>query len=355
MLKRIRFFIYDSKKLNSLLDSFYEMVALEGFEDLVIRKGWVNGYHIEILLSTSNDRLIKKLKSLFINQVELQLMSDLMKQKYSIILEKVKLLEEYKGDIYPLYYEGDYLEDFVDTNYLADSFRSEGSVAWNLAQKRTLFIINSKKEWNLFSKEIKQENLLKMALWIAYIYPDKIQKGGLSFRSNFEYFKQQLKDDSQNSMKLKWLKYVIERDKNETRVMNTILDDIEEWKRGGQTAYFQNYIIYIDSIKEILQLAVKENKLFINELYTADDFFERVQNPSEFHEMFYKEKAIKSLYNKEKFIIHRYLLTCLYSLLPLLQISVLEKQKVLGMAAEAIENYSQMSWKSFYMQMKGDN
>ncbi|MEI4529375.1 hypothetical protein [Priestia megaterium] len=355
MLKRIRFFIYDSKKLNSLLDSFYETVAFEGFEDLVIRKGWVNGYHIEILLSTFNDRLIEKLKSLFINQVELQAMSDRMKQKYSIILEKVKMLEEYKGDIYPFYNEGDCIEDFVDTNYLTDSFKSEGSVAWNLAQKRTLFIINSKKEWNHFSKEIKQENILKMALWIAYIYPDKIQKGGLSFRSNFEYFKQQLKEDSLNSTRLKWLEYVIERDEKDKRIINTILDDVEEWQSGRQTAYFKNYILYIESIKEILQVAAKENKLFINELYTADDFFERVQNPSEFHELFYKEKSIKSLYNKEKFIIHRYLLTYLYSLFPLLQISVLEKQKVLGMAAEAIENYSKMNWKSFYIQMKGDN
>lgn len=344
----LKLFIHDTKKRNEFYQCLFSLLKDCQLENYFIGKGYESGYHIQII--TQDNMAKQKLRAIVKNFQKMIPFNKLSKREKTLelkVIEKLGKMEEIVEDSNQRDYifdEGTYSFESVSKKMYEQKFKMGFEEVWNILIERQKFLesyfLNQDKSYSEYVY------LLLFCGIAAESYPTGIEAGSLSYRSNYEYYMKQIDLIQLNDYKKKEIVEFINR---------RSISDIEDEQKFISVFFEQmNYLsdpicksfeLFIQNSKEIIAKNFESNLDFNQNLYKASDFFERIESPSEFHQKFYKMPEIIDLYENKDFIIHRYVLSFLYSVFPLINISNRTKQKVIGHIATIIESQRNLNVK----------
>lgn len=351
-LTLLKLFIHDSKKKNEFYQKLFSLLKNTELDSYLIEKGYESGYHIQVITrdSMAKQKLVPIIEE-FKKMIPYRKLSQREKELEIKVIEKLGKMEEIlekdkQQDI--IFDEGFFVFETVSQKIYEHKFKMGFEEIWNILIERQIFL---ETYFRIHDKKYSEYVYLLLICAIAAdTYPIGIEAGSLSYRSNYEYYMKQLEMIKLNDLKKKEIVgFINGRSILDVENENTFVSVFFE-----QTEYLNDPICkgfdhFIKYTKEIVTKNFENNLEFNQNLYKASDFFERVESPSEFHKKFYKIPEIISLYENKDFIIHRYVLSLLYSIFPLINVPNRTKQKVIGHVATIIESKSNLNVKEVVM------
>lgn len=348
-MRVLRCYVYDSFKSHDFMSHIINFINKNRLEDITIQKGFVKGFHIEITypegkINVDLEDYVKKL--LEKNKTEY---SKKHYERFEKAIKSVQRLEEVDCEVTPLYEDGQLI---IEANGFLEARKrlSSDKVNLDIERLKTKFICSINEKWCQLNEEEKNIELTKMFFITSALNPNGIRVGYLSLRSNYEYFKQQLLEINNQQAIDKWLSFIEYRSEEEKQFIKNGVDSFLNQEFDSELI-FSKLKELINEVRPIISKAFDEGELYINNMYMADDFFDRHKNVHDFHKTFYSNKKFVSLYHEKGFIVYRYIISTLYSLMPLLHISPLQKQKITGLVAESVEGKYNMTWRDIYKEM----
>ncbi|MFK4327929.1 hypothetical protein ABH965_004601 [Bacillus sp. RC97] len=339
---KLNMYIYDPHKRNEFFSLLLGYLSKEKMEELIIDKSWQGGYSIQIM--SDNLKTLRKIEGFFKLKVKPRSLTQYEVEKQKILSRKLSFMEETEP-IMDVFSEGESIVSEVNREQIEKKYKFDYNSIISSLRARTNYMLKSSGLWAEKTEAERYYYCLGLAYIIADTYPEGALYGSFSYRSNFEYYKKQLEllNISEDKRK-KYFGYLNNSSDHEVEAENLFVYNFLDSKDYLNDYIFESFIEYINYCYSIFSDGFKENEKFYGELYTASTFFERVSNPSEFHNMAYTDEKIIKLYNERQFIIHRYMLAQLYSLFPLLGIKNIKKQKVLGKVTELLEERNGVNW-----------
>lgn len=344
----LKFFIHESKKRNEFYQSLFSLLANSQLENYVIDKGYEAGYHIQVI--TRDNRAKQKLSSIieiFQKNVPVKTLSERERELEFKVIEKLGKMEELTEDCkkhYTILNEGTYIFETLSKKKYELKFKMRFEEVWSILIERQKFLnvyfqINDK----TYSEYVY---LLLFCAVAADSYPTGIVAGSLSYRSNYEYYMKQLELIRLNERKKRDItEFISGRSVSDIENQMTFISVFFEQTNYLDDPICKSFQYFIQFTKKIISKNFESNLKFNQNLYKAADFFERVESPSFFHKKFYKIPEIIDLYENTDFIIHRYILSFLYSIFPLINVPNRTKQKVIGHVATIIEEQKNVNIK----------
>jgi len=336
-IKRLRLFIYDEEKKKSFYYRLFEFLRDSSLKDYVIDKGYDNGYNIQILIREKQS--FEEVISFFESYVPVRQLPLRERRLQELVICKLMNMEEINMDSDEMMIEdeGVYIVDHISIAKLEDKYKMQFKDIWSILLKRQQFLnIFIPKLTNLESVYLY---LLLLCCITADSYPTGISDGAISFRSNYEYYMKQLELldlDETNKEKIK--KFMIEKTEQDQEDEKNLIELFFESDKILSDPIVLEYKRYLEFSRQLITKNFDQNLYYNQNLYTASDFFDRVKEPSDFHNRFYRIPKIIQLYTNRDFIVHRYILSLLYELFPLGNFSNRTKQKVIGHTANIIES-----------------
>lgn len=348
-MRVLRCYLYDNNKSRLLFKYLIKYINENKLEDITIEKGYERGLHIEITYPEErNYEGMERYIETFLDKHK-QIYNDLDYAKFEKYIRTISSLEEANCEIIPLYKDGELVIEPQGTfqkKKELNSFR----VTLEIERLKTKFLCSVYEKWNTLTEEEKNIELTKMFFITSNMNPEGIRVGYLSLRSNYEYFKHQLLDVKDKYKVDKWTNFIQYRSEKEQQF---IKEGVNEFLKGAfdSELIFSKLNQFIYEIKDIFSKSFESGELYIKNMYMADDFFERHDSASDFHNTFYSNKNFVKQYHNKGFIVYRYIISTLYALMTLLNISPLERQKVTGMVAESVESKYNITWQDVYNEM----
>ncbi|WP_371069506.1 hypothetical protein [Sediminibacillus sp. JSM 1682029] len=339
-------FLYDKDALDHVMTQIISYLNGTGIKEVIIQKSWVHGFHLKICYPKKID--MSGLETYVSNLVS-ENHTSLKEEDYhrlSKIILSVKEMEMYEGEVLPLNKEGEIT--FLESDVLPENNSLCADEVYEVVEKlKTNLLRTINEEWKRKSNEEQLHELAKMFYITSNLSPGGIRFGYLSLRSNFEYFKQQLKELG-NRERAKYMENIItNRSKSDKEFVEKSVGEFLA-KQYQNEVIFSALKVFIIKLQKLFTEAYQNDLLKIDGMFSAEDFTERHDQMSEFHQMFFSNQDFIKEYGTEGFIVYRYIASTLYSLMPLLKITPLLKQKVTGLVAESVESHFGVTWKDTY-------
>lgn len=348
-MRVLRCYLYDSDKTHLFLSYLINYINENKIQDITIQKGYARGYHIEI--AYPKEKYYEEMESyikVFLEEHKTSFDENTY-TKFEKSIKTIQKLEESTCEITPLYLDGEMVIE-PDGFFQRRKELNSNRVTLEIERLKTKFLCTVYEKWNSLTQEYKNIELSKMFFITSNMNPEGIRVGYLSLRSNYEYFKQQLLEVSNKEKSYQWMTFIQYRSENEKKFIEEGVNEFLKDQYESELIFSKlKELIY--STKSIFSGAFETNELYTTNMYMADDFFDRHTSASDFHQTFYTNKEFVKQYHNKQFIVYRYIISTLYSLLPMLNISPLEKQKVTGIVAESVEFKYNMTWKDIYNEM----
>ncbi|MEK3901440.1 MULTISPECIES: hypothetical protein [unclassified Paenibacillus] len=357
-LRTINCYLYDSKAVALLVRSILSFVQTSKLENLILQKSWVYGFHLKVTLDASNanpqlEELIRRHAARYSRE-----RSEEEYVKYERMVNKLALMEEYSGTFLPLRRDGEVTVEegsmLTHGNPLCSA-----RVNYSIELLKSRLIADIYESWAELPEDRQNVEAAKMFFITGSHSPGGLKIGYLSLRSNFEYFKTQLaefrKDEQMESRIHKALHGRTDTEKE------FIAGGVQSFTEGRfeREFIFGRLRIFISSLWTILEQAYERGELVHDKLYYGDDFFERHDQVSAFHQTFFSNPDFLKHYHDKGFVVYRFVAAVLYSLMPMLEISPMRKQRITGVASESVESGYGMDWKDAYsyleMKMAGES
>ncbi|MFS0788899.1 hypothetical protein ABC345_21275 [Shouchella sp. 1P09AA] len=355
IFKEICFFIYDKSVMEKAINYLCHVNWKTNiFKDngLIIKKGWVNGLHIKIIVSSDNINNLERMEFIVHSYLE-NLRDELMKNnveeidydKFENVVNNLAILENYKGEYLPLaaqfsissneYNHQSGMKDakigIKEEEILTELFLEVGSYYYHLtSEQRLIFLLK------LFTILGDYKSLSSKST----IQP--INESYLSYKSHLEGFKQQIKHYPFETRK-KILNNLEVKNQVEEEFINENFGEFLNHYRND----FKNYeeidkgylIYYLNAVKELDALyyvGLKNNQITFNQGQSISQFYEDNTDLSEFHKSI-NEHVNLDFYNTEEVLLGRLLVNWFYTLLPLFSASVLTKNKLCNLVCRGVE------------------
>lgn len=331
-----RIYTYSSDEMKLLQKNVYGFINEMSLRYISVKKSYYKGFHLAIL-----DKLDSEVLADFISKLKL---SRNIQVDYKHIEEQIKLIsktEESNWQNLPLIQQGTIIKNNDQILYPGRQI-FQTQILTQIEQLETKFISKIFNEW--IKKEPNEQNIAIRDLWLLFAskYNKGVSVGYLAFRSNFEYFKEEIKDLT--PVKQEYLIRKITPNEKEceldTESIKQVLSKQSNFQVEGEK--------FIDQIIKVVRKSVEQNMVDTSGIYFPDDFFDRHEHWSEFHEMFYRDKKFITEYHKADFLVYRLVLGVLYSILPELSISNLRKEKISGMVANKVEEEMKVNWRGIF-------
>ncbi|MWV45654.1 hypothetical protein GRF59_18740 [Paenibacillus sp. HJL G12] len=357
-LRTISCFLYDSEAAALLIQSLIRYIHAGSLKNVILQKGWAHGFHIKTIIPLSEtdeglEQTIRRTAERYAKERSTE-----EYEKYEQMLHKLARMEAYSGDYLPLYRDGEVIVEEVDQLTSGNPLCS-ARINYGIELLKSQLFTDIYEEWKRLSEDKQNVECAKMFLITGSGSPGGLQVGYLSLRSNFEYFKTQL-----DEMKME---AAVERKIRDALMSRTqvekqfITEGVQKFSKGQyeREFMFERLGIFIRSLTSMLGQAYDDGELKEEKLAHGDDFFERHDQVSDFHQTFYSNPQFLQHYHDRGFIVYRFVASALYSLMPMLGISPLRRQRITGLVAECVECGFDMDWQDAYrnleMKMAGES
>lgn len=333
-----RIYDYLPEDLNRIEKEILELVFKHQLKHISIKKSYYKGFHLAIKDLSRMDII-----SNYLNRVKIKHLKEIDYNYISSQIQFISKLEESELLNLPLYKHGEVIKS--DNNILYPGKRIfSKEYTTKIEELETSFLSKIFPLWLTYSEDC--QNILLRNIWIYFASKHRygVEAGYLAFKSNFEYFKEELKDiDSKQKQRI--LMYLASScEENDEDTMEKILNSNNYIYQQGKEFVLQ--------IEEIVKDALKRGKVKIDNMYFPDDFFERHQHWSKFHDSFYHEHNFLKQYHSTSFLTYRLVIGVLYSILPELHVSNLRKEKVSGLVVNKIEGETGVTWEKVFKDAK---
>lgn len=346
-LRTINCYLYDSQATALLIRAILSFVQTSSLENIILQKSWVFGFHLKVTLENSNadhqlEELIRRHAARYSRE---RTEDDYV--KYERMVNKLALMEEYAGLFLPLRRDGEITVEEVSSLAHGNPLCS-ASVNYSIELLKSRLIADIYETWMGLPAGNQNVEAAKMFFITGSNSPGGLKVGYLSLRSNFEYFKAQLtgfrKDEAVESRIHEALHG---RTDAESEFVTNGVRSFSEG-RFEREFIFGRLRIFIGSVWTILEQAYEQGELVYDKLHYGEDFFERHDQVSAFHQTFFSNTEFLEHYHDKGFVIYRFVAAVLYSLMPMLEISPLRRQRITGLVAESVESGYSMDWKDAY-------
>lgn len=339
----IRCYLYNTQKLNKMLQSIFMFLKKNNIKDISVKKSYLYGYHIAIKIHNSNQELISFVEKNYINYTD----KNIDYIKIAKLINATSQMEETIQNCLPLKEDGTITFSSEDELLLPKKNIFDDKLVDRIEHLQTKYLIDIYSLWIKMSEDEQNYQIANLFFFLADLNPKGIKFGYLGARSNYEYFKEQLKDYN-NPRVNQWKFYITNRNNCDK---NFIKNGVEKYKLK-KICNYKNDQKFIYDLLELFRWGIKENLVKTDNLYTAKTFFQRHSHSSEFHKLYYKDQEFIDQYESNGFILYRLLLSSIYSILPEFNISSLRKQKITGLVSESVEKYFNINYKDVYYEWK---
>ncbi|MDF2534916.1 MAG: hypothetical protein K0R18_1075 [Bacillales bacterium] len=194
-------------------------------------------------------------------------------------------------------------------------------------------VISEENYWNLSTS--KQNEVIKKILnTVASLNNLGIKHGYLSFLSNLKYFVSQLNAMFPGN----------EGEKIKSVIFGISSDEEKIFKNKPQIdKSFYKCLIQLNDF-----LLQNSEKINFNKLPKVDSFFDNspiTLKYSDFHKLFLKNDKLIAKYKRDDFMVYRIVMGMVFSLLPLLGISLTRRNHILNLVVQNVERYYKINWK----------
>lgn len=354
MLLSVKVYLFDKKSR----DEFY-LNLLERAKDLfgdflvALRKNWVYGYHIEILLNNMGiqecsfvTQELSKMLMCYEQVLEYEKLSYISKQ-----IKVIAQLERYDGEYLPMHKDKSISVEEIDTSKTCFSKIFTNNQYLKLEKLKSSWVLSNA---NQIKAMIEQEknNFLAAGLMIIiaknYSYGPwgGIKYGVLSYYSHYQGFVTQTESLGNTDQLSKLDKDVIPK-KNIIQIM-TLLDE----KGKTDNKIFDSWIEICHKMLYEFDNIVKNEEIDFNKLGSIKNYLKDQEKISEFHNVFTMNERFFEFSSSVEFLCYRLLINELYQLFPLIKISALDKIKLCKKISETAFEYYSMDWKKFYEEIQ---
>ncbi len=331
-----RFYSYYPNEINQLLARIVDYAAQQKIYDFSCKKSYMKGFHLAV--KTSKKSAINDfLKKVTLSQAD----TDINYKRVQQQIEIISRFEESELINFPLERQGEIKITNKETFLYPAKQIFPLSFVKRIEEYETKLLINSFNEWKNFNVEEQNEAIAKLFLLFAKRNRFGIKYGYLAFKSNSEYFHEQLKDLSEKNQE-KLENYLNQYSNTELALKDNFASFLKLKNYSGTLQHFE---IFLDEINDLVNEVVVHHDIDFTKMYHADDFFERHLHWSEFHGAFYSNQVLVNLYHQPEFLSYRLSIGILYSILPELGISNLRKEKITCLVSMIVEDYFQSDWK----------
>ncbi|MFT8759527.1 MAG: hypothetical protein ABF786_08850 [Oenococcus oeni] len=331
-----RIYIYDNIQLNDVLKELYGIIESHNLQHISVKKSYYHGFH----LAVRDNRHYKTLSD-FCSRVNIL---DTTNINYERIKKQIKMIsqtEESPHSNFPLKKNG----TIVVTE---DNFLSPGRQVLSaqdvekIEELETIFLSKIYSRW--VDLTVAQQNIRLRNLWIYFASMHRlgVTSGYLAFKSNIEYFKEEIKDLSEP--KRNYILNKIQETEEESALNNTSISEI----LTNKDFFKDEGIKFIEKVTYLVKKAIQKKSVNLTAMYYPDDFFDRHEHWSNFHDKFYHEVKFVKNYHSDTFVAYRLIIGILYSILPELNVSNLRKEKISGLVANKVETEKETNWKEVF-------
>lgn len=348
-LKTLQCFLYDNDVTDSIMGKIITFLNEMDMRNVVIQKDWVQGFHLNLTWEAEEySAAIEQ----FISTLMANHQSNYVEQDYrrfTVMVETLKKMEDYPGEVLPLIKDGE-VRSITSANLLKNNPLCGVEANYQVEQLKTEVLRRLYFHWMNYSVDQQNIEIMKAFFISSQLSPGGIRYGYLSLRSNFEYFKQQL-TELKNKDRADALHSVIHTHSDMEK--SFVQNGVEQFLEGGfdKEPIVQNMRYLIERLQQIYFEAFDAGEIYTQNMHFGDDFLERHSNVSEFHESFFTNAEFLEQYRSKEFIVYRFIASNIYSLLPLLNISPVRKQKITGMVADSVESHFSTDWRTVYKDM----
>ncbi|MBY9077974.1 hypothetical protein KIH86_06680 [Paenibacillus sp. HN-1] len=357
-LRTINCYLYDSKATALLIRSILSFVQTSNLENIILQKSWVFGFHLKVTLDASNanhqlEELIRRHAARHSRE-----RTEDEYVKYERMVNKLALMEEYSGSFLPLRRDGEVTVEEGNSLSHGNPLCS-ANVNYSIELLKSRLIADIYESWIGLPADKQNVESAKMFFITGSSSPGGLKVGYLSLRSNFEYFKAQLEGFRKDEATASRIHEALHgRTDTEREFVTHGVQNFTEG-RFEREFIFGRLRIFIGSLWTILEQAYERGELVYDKLYYGEDFFERHDQVSSFHQTFFSNSDFLKHYHDKGFVVYRFVAAVLYSLMPMLEISPLRKQRITGLVSESVESGYEMDWKDAYsyleMKMAGES
>lgn len=354
--KAVKIHVYDKNLMKSVINevSTYVKENMNKSNFFLIQRGWVYGPHLKIICGTQNENNlpsvindvkefleVKKIEWSNRNHIKVDYLN------HEKVLEKIALLERYKGDYLPLEPDLKVMEDNYEINHTE---MKEDIIYLKEEQIKSEFIVTSSNYYYNLNSDNKTIFLLKLFTILGDFTSSinqnveaAITESYLSFKSHVEGFKGQLNYHSE-SMKKRVLDILQNHNSVEEDFINNYFKKFLNASREKFSQYDENdkdiLIYFQDLLFELDDMYIKaldNNKINFSNEHSLTNFLEEsTDHISDFHKDI-MELVDLEFYNSKEFLLGRLLTNWFYTLLPLFSVSPLQKNKLCNLLCLGLE------------------
>ncbi|MFU1793967.1 hypothetical protein ACM1RC_08875 [Paenibacillus azoreducens] len=348
-LKSLQCFLYDNDALNQLIRKTVAFLNENDIRDVIIQKDWVQGFHLNLTWAAAENvmGLENHISSLLSGNDSRYGEQDY--ERFEVMMETLKKMEGYQGEVLPLMKDGSVL-NVTSAEVLKKNPLCGPHINLQVEKLKTEILRRIYLDWTEYSLEQQNMEITKVFFITSQLSPGGIRYGYLSLRSNFEYFKQQLTELKNKDRAAAYYTSIHSRTEAEQEfIQNGVAEFLNEVY--DNEPFFNNMRDLIQRLQHVYSEAFEAGELYVKEMHFGDDFLDRHPNASEFHKAFFTNPEFLKQYRSKEFIVYRFIASTIYSLLPLLSISPIRKQKITGMVADSVESHFSTNWLEVYNDM----
>lgn len=331
-----RIYIYDNIQLNAVLRELYGIIDSHNLRNVSVKKSYYHGFHLAV-----RDNNHYKVLSDFCTRVDVPNIANINYERIEKQIKMISQTEESPHRNLPLRKNG----TIVVTE---DNFLSPGRQVLStqdvekIEELETIFLSKVYSRW--VDLTVEQQNIRLRNLWIYFASMHRlgVTSGYLAFKSNIEYFKEEIKDlnECKRNYILNKIQESAEYSALDTTSISEILTNKDLFKDEG--------IKFIEKVTYLVKNAIQNKSVNLKAMYYPDDFFDRHVHWSNFHDKFYHESKFVQNYHSDSFVTYRLIIGILYSILPELNVSNLRKEKISGLVANKVETEKGTNWKEVF-------
>lgn len=233
----------------------------------------------------------------------------------------------------------------IDKNYINENwnFTSNENICFKLNYlilKGFSITIQDKQYWDT-PKESQDYTIMGIFNAVACLNRLGIGHGYLSFLSNLKYFTSQITA-------------IYKKEQSDTikRELFSIPQNYKNYIKDDTSPNIDNlFYKYVKMAYVYLEENCKQ--LIFSELPQPENFFQNSNIPlkySHFHKCFYNNPLLIRKYKRYDFLIYRIVMGTTFSLLPLLQVSLLRRNKIININSKKIQRYYYITWKTQFLE-----
>lgn len=339
------------------------------FKNVIIDKSWLYGPSLKLQVNAGNDEDVAAKRDELFSRIKNEVSKREDKnekvdyQKHELISRKLSLIENYKGTILPLRNNYTAIEEKMNIEDIKTIY--DKNLYIDIKSSISEFLCDSYEYFFDLDEEDKDTYLMKLMIILAHYNPPEIKNSQgikyayLTYRSHYEGFNKQLRDNSKSKeAMMSMVNNKPRKVKNfEQEQFDNLLESIEtkfiNYKEKDRTQILKWFGLVKDLLNKFKD-ALETGKVKFQDYHDIEFYLSNHKDLSEFHKNLAANPKLKDVLRSETILRFRLCVNTLYSMLPLISVSPLKKHVLCKYVCDAVEGYYKMNYISI-MQEKTES